>query len=69
MSDYVQITLIICGTVIFIQLFGFYIVKSFCNNKQETRFKKDVMVLANERFLRCKSPTYPRPGTSSKKGR
>jgi hypothetical protein len=49
MSDYVQITLIICGTII-----TCYIISCFKSNYEKEHCD-------NGRFGYCKSPTYPRP--------
>lgn len=56
MSEGVQITLIICGTIIFVQIFGFFIIKSLWYKSNKPRMERDT-----ERFIYCKSPTYPRP--------
>lgn len=37
MSQWVQITLIICGTIIFVQIFGFLIIKSLWNKNNKPR--------------------------------
>ena len=63
MSQGVQITLIICATIIFIQVFGFLIIKSLWNKKNKPKVERDT-----ERFGYCKSPTYPRspkPGSKN----
>lgn len=56
MSENVQITLIICGTIIFVQVFSFMIIKCLWNKSNKPKVKIDT-----DRFGYCKSPTYPRP--------
>lgn len=51
MSEAVQITLIICVTIILVQILGFLIVKGLWNKQKNNR---DI-----ENY--CKSPTYTRP--------
>jgi hypothetical protein len=56
MSQGVQITLIICGTIIIIQIFGFLIIKSLWNKSNKSKIERNT-----ERLGYCKSPIYPRP--------
>lgn len=63
MSETVQITLIICGTIIFVQVFGFLIIKSLWNKNNKPKVER-----STDRFGYCKSPTYPRPSIPHNKG-
>lgn len=62
MSEAVQVTLIVSGTIIFLCILSFLFIKNifnkeFYNAKDAiSKVKRDT-----ERFGYCKSPTYPRP--------
>lgn len=57
MSQAVQITLIICGTIIFVQILGFSMIKSLWNKNNKPKGGRNA-----DRFGYCKNPTYQRTG-------